>query len=192
MAVFSLLGASYRTARTQRAILHCTNADDARPKKPALQKRARRQHDGCPFRPNGNPAHSVSEAACISLQQPSVTTRFECGDRENAQTMRVRLEPHRIARTGSLLLFSLAPLNPLSRLGAPPQIKRPWPDNDSTSAAFRQNKKPRRSFAGVLSGPDCHDETNPRGCALSLSCRSAWPMTFLPQWKSFELLPNVL
>jgi hypothetical protein len=73
------------------------------------------------------------------IRRPRTTTRFERGDRENAQTTRVRSEPHRTARIDSLLLFSLAPPNPLSHLGAPPQIKRRWPDKDSTSAIERLN-----------------------------------------------------
>jgi hypothetical protein len=102
----------------------------------------------------------------------------------------VRSEPHRTARIDSLLLFSLAPPNPLSRLVRHPKSR----DRGQITTVLRQRsgkiKNPGTHSPGVLSGPDCHDGTNPRGCALSLSCRSAWLMTFLPQWKSFELQPT--
>ena len=56
------------------------------------------------------------------IRRPRTTKRFECGDRENAQTTRARSEPHHIARTGSLMFFSPAPPNTLTAVtGAPPQ-----------------------------------------------------------------------
>ncbi len=87
------------------------------------------------------------------IRTPCSTIRSEFGGRENAQTIRVRLDLHHTARTDFLMFFSPVPPDTLSAISAAhPKIKRPWRDKDSTSARFRQNKKPRRAFTGALSG----------------------------------------
>jgi hypothetical protein len=52
------------------------------------------------------PIDGIFKLVSAGLARPHV---FERGNRENAQTTRVRLEPHHTARTGSLMHFSLAP-----------------------------------------------------------------------------------
>jgi hypothetical protein len=65
----------------------------------------------------------LTRRLCLQTRicRPRTTTRFERGDRENAQTTRVRSEPHRTARIDSLIFFSLAPPHPLSAVWKPLQ-----------------------------------------------------------------------
>ena len=61
------------------------------------------------------PTHGQTNRLYLQTRtrRPHTTTRFGCGYWENAQTTRVRSEPHRTARTGSLNFFSPAPPNTL-------------------------------------------------------------------------------
>jgi hypothetical protein len=71
---------------------------------------------------------------------PRTTTRDECGYRENAQTIRVRSEPHRTARTDFVKFVAPSPPTSLIAVtGAALPIKRPWREKDSSSATASQN-----------------------------------------------------